>query len=288
MLVLPLPRVWVALVALGVVLSTIQIATGGRDGTAFSFHVTTVTAFLIALVWLPPLIKVIVLAGVTLKGPGGEATTSGLFGILRLLDPEAQENALPPLIVGLQNAEERAPFPEQTTIKDIRLGLESQLASLPVDAQVARKRLAELAAEYERTRESMPTGQERTFAMQRIVTEARALGPRAVLSPKELSDFFAASDEGGRIVALAILQAVAKPEFFALVKDSIAHSRSAFEQYQALRATEALLPLLSEGDKQTLKRILLDQRGGGDKKWIVPGTNRWVLSDHILATLRQT
>jgi hypothetical protein len=250
-----------------------------------AFRLTGITAVFAALAWLPAIIRIIALAGGGFKTPAGEATTSGLLDLLRSLDPGIQRQALPSVIAALDVAEPTVPAVEKARVREIRQDLEGQLASLPSGANVWES-FKRLAQEYEDLRHKMPSGPERTFKMARIVTEARALARQSKLEPMNLTDLYTSKKEGDRIVIIAAIQAFPKPLYLDVVIDAIGHSQSAFEQYQALRAAEAMLPFLSEEQNQRLVDVLQDQRSGRPGKYIVPGSDRWSVSDRILATLR--
>src|SRR4051812_13060945 len=92
------PVLWTVGVATAAVLSTLSFVRKPGGGLEVSFHVTTITAVLLGLIWLPALLRVIALAGGGLRTPAGEASTPGLMDFLKLLDPGAERETLPALI----------------------------------------------------------------------------------------------------------------------------------------------------------------------------------------------
>jgi hypothetical protein len=137
------------------------------------------------------------------------------------------------------------------------------------------------AQAYELIRESVEPGPERTLAMTRLVEGAKARARQHPLSSRDLSNLFARGD-GGRVAALAVLQSNPLPEFFPQVKDAVANSKSAFEQYEALRALEAMLSEIQDEQRREIRKIITDQRSGEPGKHIRPDSDRWPLSQRIL------
>lgn len=86
-LVLPLPRIWIVIVLVAALVSTISVGRTSGGGWSVTFQVTTVTVVLVGLIWLPAVLRLLALAGGGLKTPAGEVTTPGLAELLRSLDP---------------------------------------------------------------------------------------------------------------------------------------------------------------------------------------------------------
>ena len=85
-LVAPLQRFWVPVVLVAALLSTISVERKPGGGWSVDFHITTVTAVLVGLVWLPAVIRLVALAGGGVKTPAGEFTTGGIGALLGSLD----------------------------------------------------------------------------------------------------------------------------------------------------------------------------------------------------------
>lgn len=158
--------------------------------------------------------------------------------------------------------------------------------SLAPYAQEVRRQLKECAQRYESIRRDMPSGSARTLELSRIVEQARGLAEKAGYSSIEISELFTDDSEGDRIVSLALIQAMPNVDFFEVVVTAISESRSAFEQYHALYAIKNMLPILQEEQNQKLVRTLRDQRRGGPGSYIVPGSDRWVVSESILRAIQ--
>ncbi len=112
-----------------------------------------------------------------------------------------------------------------------------------------------LADEYESIRQKLHPGQQRTNLMTNIVSRAQALaGQRGagVMAEK----VFSRGSEGSRIVGLALAHKEPQRQHLDLALQGISHSRSAFEQYNALILAAALAPtLVPEGAAQLIRAI---------------------------------
>lgn len=218
-----------------------------------------------------------------------ERKSKQLMTVLELLDPADRIKVAAPLAAALDIVTDKAPKAERPGLRQTRQALEADMVSSAPEAQQAREQLTRLAGVYEGLRRGMDPGTKRTVSLTSVVTQARALAERAGYDSKEVSDLFAGDSEGARIVSLAIVQTQTPPDptFFDLVLQSISHSRSAFEQYQALLAMEHLVPRLNADQKRELAVVLKDQRSGGTRKFITRDSDRWLLSDRILEAIRQ-
>lgn len=147
-----------------------------------------------------------------------------------------------------------------------------------------RQFMYQRAAEYERVRNESPPSSQRTREMSRIVGEVRSATQGGGLIPDVVRSLFNGSD-GGRVVALATLGANPDSTLVDIVRDGVANSRSAFEQYHALRAAEALAPLLSEVDRRQLANAIRDQMGEGPRQHIQQNTDRWPVAERVLKIL---
>jgi hypothetical protein len=94
--VMKIPRPWVAFVVVAACLTACHVSVASDGNVNGSFAPGTLTGVLIALIWLPALLRVIAIAGGGVKTPAGEASTTGLLAVLDSLEPETKRNALPP------------------------------------------------------------------------------------------------------------------------------------------------------------------------------------------------
>jgi hypothetical protein len=289
-IMLRVPRAWLAAVIVAALLSTFEISRSAGSGLSLTFHITTTTAILIALVWLPAVVAVLAGAGTggRPEAAAGEVASAGALGALQALDPKTKQEVLPPLIAAFERAEVSAPQADQPRVRDLRRTVESELAATPVSAHQAREALARCAEEYETIRATGAPSHARTFELETLLARVRALAVQARLTPEEVSRWsvgFDGAPEGQRIVVLGLLQSLPpQPKCFDLVLSTVGHSRSAFEQYHALRAAEHLLPSLDARQWDRLAEVIERQRG--PQGYITPGTERWPLSDRILEALK--
>jgi hypothetical protein len=279
--VLQVPRGWLALIMVAACASTLNIERIAGGGFQIGFHVTTITAILIGLIWLPALLRVIAIAGGGLKTPAGEASTPGLMDFLKLLDPQAQRETLPTLIAAA-DVTETSPANAQSAQR-WRQEFEDRLATLLATQPSAHELLEDIARTYERIRNEQRAGPDRTFRMTELVAQARAL--RESVTSSDVVDLFNRGSEGLRIVALGLVQAEPTGEFFELVRDGIASSRSAFEQYQSLRAATDMLPTLSRQQRESLAEALEGERA--DVRGTEPqaDSSRWQLMSELYRRL---
>ena len=274
--VLQLDIAWLAVIILGAILSTIELSRDAEGAYSFTIRVSTVTVILIALVWLPAVVRLMVLAGGGVKTPAIEATSPGLMK--QLAESSAE----------LQQLELQLPTAQRHAVERIRKQQERELASLSESEEQARQWLMDLAREYEQVRLTMPSSPERTSRMGTLVAQIRAFATRARYTPQEIVRLFETDEVGKRIVAIGTLQAIPYPECFDIVLQAIKFPKSAHEQYHALRAAEAMLPKLNADQERQLAEALRDQRSKGTDKYITPESDRWAVSERILEELEDT
>jgi hypothetical protein len=281
-LVAAIPTPWCILILAMAFVSTLEVTLAPSGWTA-TFNVSSVTVAVLGLLWLPVLIKVLALAGGSMKTPAGEATSGGLIEVIRALTPEAKREALPSVIAALSSG----PDAERSDVKAIRGDLEMQLSIIPADPDHARVRLRDLASQYEKLRGASPSSPFRTFNMTRLVAEAMGFVREARHEPAQPVEFSKESD-GERIIDLASIQTLPRPDGLAQVLDAIQASKSAFEQYQALTALEKLVPLLSSEQRHEAAEVLEVMRSSGGVRQITrDDPSRWILSGRLLARLSQ-
>jgi formylglycine-generating enzyme required for sulfatase activity len=120
--------------------------------------------------------------------------------------------------------------------------------------------LAWLADEYERIRQKLPPGRQRTSLMAAVVDRTQILaGERdaAVMAEK----LFAGGMAGDRIVGLALAQKEPQRQHLDLALQGIASSRSAFEQYNALILADAFVQMLPPEGAAQLRGAIDGQFG---------------------------
>jgi hypothetical protein len=277
-----LPRLWIVVVSIAVAASVANIR-HGPQGTTIDLHVTTITGVLIATVWLPTLLRVIALTGGGVKTTVGEAQAVGFLDHFRNLPADQQEESLAAAAAVIEHAETQT-SDEPSEARQVREEIEEAIARIPRGPQDVQRRLREIAREYERLREEMKAGQERTRAMTELVTRARGLW-QADPRPAEAARWYRSAREGDRVIALAGIQTRRDPGDLNIVIDAISRPRSAFEQFHALRAAAAVIPQLMPSELRTLRRAIAEQRVETEDgaHWITPAdVSRWQYSQYLL------
>jgi len=122
----------------------------------------------------------------------------------------------------------------------------------------------EMAAEYERIRAEMPSSWERTALMENVIQRARRLDAGA--SPIEVQQLFESGSEGNRMVALALIQADGKLATYDTLLKAVRDSKSAFEHFNALRASESglLVGELTHEQRLTLRAAIDEKMRNGE------------------------
>lgn len=251
---------------------------------AFRFHVSTIAAILIALIWLPTLLRVFAVTGGAVKTPAGEATTGGLLGFVRLLTPETRERVLPTLIAATEATEAETAGAERRAAQRVREELQDEFASVAAPRTSVFEALQEAARRYERLREELPAGPDRTFEMTRLLAEVRPFAE--VASPEEVVGLFETGTEGGRVVTLALIDADPDSSYFVYALDGISNSRSAFEQFHALRTMQQMLPILDERRRRQLLEALERERRNERGTDPQADSSRWALITELYRALR--
>ncbi|MFJ9119784.1 hypothetical protein ACIRJO_30115 [Streptomyces sp. NPDC102394] len=139
------------------------------------------------------------------------------------------------------------------------------------------------ARRYDDLRRILPRGSGRTEQMTSLVAAARDSARESGLDTDHVRELFGQGGDGQRIYALALMQGAPEIADLDLVLEGVEHSRSAFEQYQALVAAENLVPLLSSADRARLERSLRVQTAPGS--YIARSTDRRRIAERVLSTL---
>ena len=147
-------------------------------------------------------------------------------------------------------------------------------ASLPV---------ASVADAYEQVRASSDPGPGRTREMERLVARARHEADELDLDQEEARKLFFEGGEGERVRALGLMQGDKSIRDFDVALEGVRDSKSAFEQYHALRLGRQMIPELDHRQRQELVSAIEEQRVPGAH--IQPGSDRWYLSGQVLSDL---
>jgi len=279
--VLRVPRPWTGLMLVVALLSSLHLTVTSRGAVSGSFGLSALTGILLALIWLPALLKVITLAGGGVKTPAGEASTGGLLGVISAFAPERKREALPPLLAALTSPEVLADPAQRTAAEPIRRDLEIQFASATLPATGVREKVAAYAREYERLR-TTPASDQRTYRMTTLMAEARAIARAAPLPFIDIRNMLENGSDGERVIALAITQDQPDIRLFPLILNAITDSRSAFEQYQALGAALEVLPMIQlDSSRQGELRKALTAAVENERNGIEQDTSRLMLVQAI-------
>ena len=277
--------VWVVGLIIAILISLFTVSRS-PDGTInFALEVKTVTIILIALIWLPALLRVFALAGGRLKALGGELELGGLVQLLMALKPEDRQEVAAFVAASADRAASRLGGAERRAVEQVgRVAehhLSDALSQTPTDEELKR-----LAKEYEAARKEPFTAQ-RTIRLEALLSQVRMLAARPEVTEAYVqawADGFKGAPEGKRIVALGLLQALpSNISTFDIVVDAILNPKSPFEQYHALRAAEGMLVFLDSAQKAKLAQVIRDRQQGGRIR--IQG-DRWGLSERILTRLR--
>lgn len=274
---LKVPLWWIGLIVLAAIASMFKVSRA--DGGAFDveFAANTITATFVGLIWLPPLIKVMSLTGGGLKTALGEANVGGagelIWKIIGVLD----------------SPESRGPAEQMEEVKSLitqsQLETAAQRDANQPDEKAIRSQLLRVAQRYELIRQTMPSGRARTREMGGLVAQTQSLALHLQDVPRVARSHFESGTDGGRLVGLALSRAKPHVSNFQIALDGIAGSRSAFEQYQALRAVEGLVDDLSPDQARQLSNTILDQQSAGDSKFITRDSDRYPIATRILQRL---
>ncbi|NEK87673.1 hypothetical protein GCU60_18195 [Blastococcus saxobsidens] len=136
---------------------------------------------------------------------------------------------------------------QQAAASQLVAATEAEAAGDLQGAQRLREQAARLleaartvATRYQAIRATQPSSWQRTERLQELIAEESRTLSGAVDSPEAVRELFRAGDEGYRILAIGMMSAnpaLADPETIA---DAVSSPRTAFEQFHALRAAEAL------------------------------------------------
>lgn len=136
--------------------------------------------------------------------------------------------------------------------------------------------------EYDRMRKRMDAGDARTSLMNQLVGRVQTLGGQQHAG-EVAENIFRRDTDGGRIVGLALAVKDPQRQHVDLALSGIAKSRSAFEQYHALRLAQKLLSSLHPSAAAQLRQAIDSQIG---KTILESDPTRWVLAHKLLDELQ--
>ncbi len=280
--VLRVPRLWLGLMLILIVLSMLDIvpSTGEIPLVIRRFHVEATTGLFLALIWLPSLVRLFAYAGGAVKTPVAEVSSKGLRAALLHV---ADNDSLGLLIERASRVEVQSTGTRREQAQELRQELEEVYAAR-VPGTDARTKLEELARQYDERRAALPPGTARTIELDAVVGGMLAIVSAASLSSVEVTGYLQSDDGGLRLVGLVAVMASGDVRHFSLVLAMIEISQSAFEQYYAVLAAQRVAPYLSTEELRKLRAAVLRQRDYDPAKhqYIAPGSTRWRLTDRLL------
>lgn len=130
-----------------------------------------------------------------------------------------------------------------------------------VAVETASEVMSGYARKYESLRESLPSGTERTSAMNSLVDAVTKTSLKLPRDPSYPSRLFLQNTAGARIVGLALALADPQPEHISLAIEGIRHARSPFEQYHALRLAQRTLDSAPASTRSLLREAIEHPQG---------------------------
>jgi hypothetical protein len=278
-----IPRLWIIVVLIFSIISMFEInqTISIEKGASFTlnFRITSTTVLILALIWLPPILRSIAVVGGGLKTGAGEANTPGLL------------KSLTDLLGVVDSAKDNLDDSQKRQVEQISQQAENQIAkSLAPDTDEARHQVLQIAQEYDSIRQKLQYGDYRTRKMNGLMTQVRAIATQANYSPKEIRTLYQSGKDGERVTALSLLRARPDPACFDLALDAIAHSRSAYEQYIALRLASEMLELLDGTSKQKLVEAIQVQGQPGPDHYLQESDSdrsRLIIAQQILRDIKK-
>ena len=172
---------------------------------------------------------------------------------------------------------------EQLALADAAAGegRNAEAARLRESAKTLLAMASPVSSDLERIRRTMAPGWERTNTLETVMGRARALA-NTYTSAQDVRHLFFAGTEEDRITAVGIMQARPELADVECLTDAVLHSRSAFEQYQALSAVLENVSLPPDGSRrrEDLMAMVGEALSGGS---ISPGeSDRRDLAEQIL------
>lgn len=250
-----IPTFWAVIVGVLAFASCLTIGHPASGGLTVEFGISATTVGVVALFWLPPLLRVWSLTGGKLEAAGVAASSKGLLG-----SPEELIERLTTIRTASEEAKRQAPEAEEVLRSVDKEVAEIATEYLVGSGAVNDAAITALARHYEQLREDMPPGNPRTVEMTRIVNEARVRGEA---DPEAASSWgvklIRSNSEGERIVGLAFLQVAPSVTALSDVLDLIRHSTTAFEMFHALMTLEAMITVLTRTERDRARQVLVDE-----------------------------
>lgn len=157
--------------------------------------------------------------------------------------------------------------------------LERVLSGVRHELDELRRQTAAVSSTYEQIRVDEPSGPKREAKLNRLMRELRAEARSGKHSPKDVAELFAGGSRGERITALGLMQGNHALVSVDAIADGIRNSRSAFEQYAALRLAGDVWEALGGDERDRVAEAVNVAMGASG--YIHPGTDRYPLARAI-------
>jgi len=215
----------------------------------------------------------------TNNGAGSAAlvTVGALFGLVAALGDRVQALDLGNAKVSLRDvARERF----------VLAGEREAAGDTQAAAELRRQGLAlqMLANEYGHTRRTMRSGRKRTKILDHIMIQLKELAQERHFEPGDVWEWFSRGQPETRVTAVGLMLGDESLRDVFIMLDAIRDSRSAFEQFYALRLAEEMLPQLSSLESEWLAETICEVQRRR-KLRLGRDSDRWQVSVAILARL---
>jgi hypothetical protein len=127
---LPIPLLWIVVISAGIVISLFEITKTAGGSYSVSSRLTLVTVLLLALVWVPFLLKVLALSGGGLNVLGSEASFEGFGDFLSRFSPEVEREVLPSVLAAIRLTEATSTVSDRKKLQKLREDLEEQFGAV--------------------------------------------------------------------------------------------------------------------------------------------------------------
>lgn len=169
-------------------------------------------------------------------------------------------------------------------IQTIRRIVEQAFGSYSQDSGQVRKKLEELAKNFEKLSFELMDDYKHSTKVSGIIVQARALACQANLTEKEIDDRIVnGSSDGERIVNIGLLYIVKAKKGFDYLLELIDKPKSPFEQYHAMLLAEHMAYGLDEEQRKKLEDVLNTQRYLTQKT----SGGRWLIKNRILKKINE-
>lgn len=137
------------------------------------------------------------------------------------------------------------------------------------------------ARRYEELRRTRPSGRQRNVEFRELVDEARKFSREKHPSADVVRSMFERGGDGDRVYALVLMHEDSAAGDLSCVVEAISASRSAYEQYWALRTAEKMVRRLNSSERKQLADAIRQEMG----RYLTPSSDRYGMAQNILYTI---